>query len=307
MMNQEQLKELVEQLEQERNGDKEHDREVLMRWLENYRGDEDAEPLLMELGRQLYLLDEEDNSRMIEAYWEEKRKEVEEAEAKVDQHLMRGNRKAALDALEGIFEMVRDCPLPDSCVWMDFDSLLDGMVFQDYYSEEIAGREIVRHPLHPASSLYRYGHMLLAMGLYEEAHELLSLLVSLDPVCPKYMLELCEVYKKTGNLSDAYDGALWTLECAATSEQMAACYRLIAYCLEKNGEYQDAIAIYKLSLSFQSSPAAEAELAGIRKKNGSLTGDSEPDIAECCERLGIPMEISENVRMNQMLLKPLMS
>ena len=58
MMNQEQLKELVEQLEQERNGDKEHDREVLMRWLENYRGDEDAEPLLMELGRQLYLLDE---------------------------------------------------------------------------------------------------------------------------------------------------------------------------------------------------------------------------------------------------------
>ena len=67
MMNQEQLKELVEQLEQERNGDKEHDREVLMRWLENYRGDEDAEPLLMELGRQLYLLDEEDNSRMIEA------------------------------------------------------------------------------------------------------------------------------------------------------------------------------------------------------------------------------------------------
>ncbi|MDO4804091.1 MAG: hypothetical protein Q4A32_04650 [Lachnospiraceae bacterium] len=32
MMNQEQLKELVEQLEQERNGDKEHDREVLMRW-----------------------------------------------------------------------------------------------------------------------------------------------------------------------------------------------------------------------------------------------------------------------------------
>ena len=141
---------------------------------------------------------------------------------------MRGNRKDALNALASILEILKDFPLPDSCVWMDFNSLLDGMVFQDYYQEEIAGREIMRHPLHPASSLYRYGHLLKGMGLYEEALEPLSMLVALDPVCPEYMMELCEVYKQTGNLQDAYDGALWTLGCASTPEQMAAIERALA-------------------------------------------------------------------------------
>lgn len=304
-MNQEQFNALIEQLEQERNGDKEHDRKVLMRWLEDYRGNESAEPLLMELGRQLYSLDEEDNSRMIEAYWEAKRAEAEKAEAEAGRQLSRGNRKGALDALAPILETLRDFPLPDNYVWMDFNSLLDGMVFQDYYREEIAGREILRHPLRPAASLYRYGHLLLGMRQYEEALEPLSMLVSLDPVCPEYMFELCEAYMQTGNLSDAYDGARWSLECASTPEQMAACYRIMAYCLVKSEEYRDAIALYKLSLRFQSSPVAEAELARARKRSGIFGGDNEPDSAECCERLGIPVEISETVRLNQKLLNPL--
>ena len=146
------------------------------------------------------------------------------------------------------------------------------------------------------------------MDRAEEALEPLEMLVDLDPVCPKYLFELGEAYKRSGKIKEAYDTAMQALECASSRAELARGYRDLAYCMAESDAYEDAVKLYLLSLHFQSSRNAEAEIAWIQKKKG-VSADSYDDnaIIERCRELEIPLEISETVRKNMELLDLLMN
>ena len=61
--------------------------------------------------------------------------------------------------------------------------------------------------------------------------------------------------------------------------------------------------LYLLSQRYQATRQAEAEIIWIQKKTGTtVDGYNEQAITERCQELGIPIGISETVRMNMEFL-----
>ena len=306
-MDRTEIDKLLRKMDGELNGDPEHDADVMHEWAERYRGDPDAEPLFMEIGRRLAdLIMEEEGDLPLEIYndmVETADEDYREACALIEEK----QYEDALHKLLVLTAVIREYPLAEGTDWMDFNSFLDSLVYQDLYSEEIGDNEIGRHPMHPARILYTCGSLLIEMDRAEEALEPLEMLVSFDPVCPAYLFELGEAYKRTGRIKDAFENALWALSCAQNRADMARCYRDLAYCFAENNEFENAMIFNMMSLHFQSSRQAESEIAWIRKKAGiDPAAFSSEMIMQRCAEMGIPVGISETVQQNIDFLKTVM-
>ena len=306
-MDQTELDKLIKQMESELTGDPDHDAEVMNSWGERFRGDPEAEPFLYEISKRLFNLMLDEDGNLSREIFDDMVKTSGEDFEEACRLISENKYEEALSKLLVLTALIDAYELPDNTVWMDFNSYLDSLVYQDYYKEEIGGREIGRHPMHPSAILYTCGSLLIEMDRAEEALEPLEMLLDFDPVCPKYLFELIEAYKRTGRMKDAFDNAVWGLSCAQNRPEMARCYRDMAYCLAETGEYEDAMMFNMLSLSFQSTRQAQTEIAWIRKKAGiDPAAFTDEKIRQRCKELDIPMEISETVRRNIAFLQSIM-
>ena len=303
-MEETELLKIKNEIDAELNGDPGHDADVLDAWGDRYRGESGAEELISWIGRRLAAIVMETEGGLPDKIFEDM---IADADKEYEQACLLINRQKneeALDKLLVLTELVKAYPLPDDVVWTDFSSYLDGLVYQDYYREFIGDREIRRHPMRPAEILFTCGSLLIETGQPAEAVKPLKMLVSLDPVCAYYLFELGEAYKRTGNIQDALETASWALSCAQTPAELARCCRDMGYCLSENGEFEDAMMFYMLSLKYQSSRQAELEIAWIQRKSG-ITPDrfSDEKIRQRCEELEVQIGLSETVRSNIALLK----
>ena len=125
-------------------------------------------------------------------------------------------------------------------------------------------------------------------------------------MCPKYLFELGDACKRVGDFEEAFSTALWALECVSTDADAARCYRDLGYCMAEAGEFENAALLYQLSIRFQPSPMAEAELRWIGEMSGALpVRYGEDELLRRCEALGVPTGLSETVQKNLRLLKTL--
>ena len=298
-MDETELNEIMKKIEKEMTGDPEKDAEILNNWGERYRQDPGSEPLLREIGRRLFDLVVKEDPDLPQQIFDDMVQTADEDYAEACRLIEAQQYEDALGKLLVLASLIRAYPLSEDFVWTDFASSLDSRVYQDYFSEKIGEREIARHPMHPASMLYTLGTLLIEMGRPEEAKEPLKMLMNFDPVCPRYLFELGEAYKRTGQLQDAWNTALWALQCVSNRSELARVYRDLAFCLSETGQYEDSAALYHLSLHYQSSRHAEAEIAWIRRKSGiALDGFNFETISNRCNELNIPVGISETVQRN---------
>lgn len=293
------MKKLIEQIESELNGDPEHDADVLDEWAQRYRSDPDAGRLMEAIAHRLVEIIMEEEGDLPQQIFDDMVETADDDFHDALDLIEEKQYEEALNKLLVLTEVIRHYPLPEGTVWKDFSSYLESLVYQDYYSEEIGGREVGRHPMHPAPILYTCGSLLIEMEHAEEARDVLELLCDLDPVSPKYLFELSEAYKRTGQLQDAYDTSLWALKCATDRSELSRGYRDLAYCLTEVKQFEDAVMLYLLSQRYQATRQAEAEIIWIKKNTGlTVDGYNEQAITERCKELNIPVGISETVRMN---------
>ncbi len=306
-MDKKQFEDLISQLDSELNGDADHDIDVLNSWGEKYRGEPDSEPLMREISRRLFSFLEEEDSELPGQIITDM---IDGVDAEYDEacDLIREQHyEEALKKLLPMVEKIRDFPLPQDTVWMDFASYIDALVFQDYFSEMINDREIGRHPLRPGRILYTLGNLLIEMERAEDAIEPLQMLTEFDPVCPLYLFELGEAYKRTGRIREAGNTALNAIACASNKAELARSYRDLAYCMAESNDFEDAAVFYLLSLRYETSRSAQAELAWIRKKAGvSPEKFTDEYISDRCAEMDITIGISEVVRDNLNLLNDVM-
>ena len=298
-MDEAELNEILQKIESEMTGDPERDADILNDWGERYREQPGSEPLLQEIGRRLFQLVIDEDPELTQEIFDDMVSTADEDYAEACRLIEEKQYDEAIGKLQVLAALARAYPLSEGSVWTDFNSFLDSLVYQDYFSEKIGEREIARHPMHPAHMLYTLGSLLIEMGQAEEAVEPLGMLLALDPVCPKYLFELGEAYKRTGQMQEAYDNAKWALMCASNRSELARAYRDLAFCFSETGAYEDAVMLNLLSLQYQSSRHAEAEIAWIHKQSGiSSEGFSYETITERCRELNIPVGISETVQQN---------
>lgn len=296
-MNNAELEKILQQIEKELTGDPEHDAGILDAWADRYRGVPEAEPLLDAISRHMVSLFMEEEGNMPELVYEDMVATADDDYREACELINAGNYDEALQKLLVLTAVVRTYPLPEDKIWTDLTSYQDYLLFMEYFRENIRDREIARHPMRPADFLFTCGRLLIELDRPGEALEPLMMLNALDPVCPRYLFELGEAYKRTGMTDDARETALWALHCASNPKDLSRAYRDLGYCLIESENYRDAVIMYLLSLRFHSTRQAETEIFWIRKNAGiSPETISEEMITRRCEELDVPIGISDTVR-----------
>ena len=301
------LTRLSAKIRSELTGDTSQDREILLAWAERFRGDETAQPLLREIGRLLFQLDQEIALPLTEEVIGRFLRQEEEALSQAVERLAEGEFAQAETILAPALEEIDSFFLPEDSLWMDFNSFLDGLLFQDLFREEIGDREILRHPLHPSDLLYARATALLGQGKTGQARETLERLTQLDPVCPEYLCALADVCLGDNAVEDAWEALCWALVCASTREEAAYCYYLLSRCCEAKGRGSDALLLLQKSLRVSPSPEAEEALARMTEQTGAATDLSDETINRRCQELDIPTGRSEVVEENLAFLASLSS
>lgn len=298
---------LINQLEFELNGDADHDIDILNQWAEKYRGNPEAGLLNRTISRKLFDLLTTEGAGMPSQLIEDIIADSKETYNEACQLIGSGKYEEAVQILLPLADIIPDIPLSEDTVWMDFNSYLDSLLYQDFFEEFIDGREIGRHPMHPGKILFTLGSLLIDLNRPEEAADALQMLLTYDPVCPKYLFEMAEAYKRTGDIQDAASSSLRALTCASSNEELARGYRDLAYCMSEAEAYEDAMMLNLLSLHYQPSRHAETEIEWIQKKSGiSPDAFSGEAILKRCEELNIPIGISEPVKQNLDFLNMIM-
>ena len=299
--------ELISQLESELNGDAGHDIDILTQWTEKYRGNPETGLLNRTISHRLFNLLLEENAELPTQIVEDVIAGMEETYIEARQLISLGKYEEAVQKLQPLEDLIADLPLPEDTVWMDFNSYLDSLLYQDFFEDFIDGREIGRHPMHPGKILFTLGSLLIELNRPEEAADTLQMLLTYDPVCPKYLYEMTEAYKRTGDIQDAAGSSLQGLSCASTNEELARGYRNLAYCMSEAESYENAMMLNLLSLYYQPSRHAETEIEWIQKKAGISPDDYSGEmILKRCEELNIPVGISEEVKHNMDFLNMIM-
>ncbi len=302
-MNTVEYERLLLQLHGELTGEAQQDRAVLLQWADRYKGNTEAGPLLREIGRMLFVLDEETIAPLTQDFLDEALTRSDQIHAEAAKLMQEERYEAAAEILGAAVEEMTDVALPSDSVWMDFHSFLDGLLFEDYFSEEIDGREVRRHPLRPARLLRTYGEVLSQLNRYHEATMILERLTSLDPVCSEDLCALADAYLCTDRTEDAWDTACWALLCASTHEEAARCYLLLALCRGEEEDWENAAVLLQKSLRVQPTSEAEAVLADIESQAGRSFDFTNDDINRRCEAMDVPTGRSEAVEQNLAFLE----
>lgn len=297
---------LKEKLHKELNGDRDHDEKVLLKWAERFGNDPEAEEILEEIAALVLETDPADEPLFTDAFLEERARLSQETLGAAYGLIEDERPEEALELLMPLVDELPFVPLSEDCVWTDFREFLDGMLFQEYYGEEIRGREIRRHPLRPADVLFTAGSLLIELGREEEAVPVLEQLFTLDPVCPVYLFELGEAYKRTGRMEEAMRLARLSMYCARTEEELARAYRDLAYCLGETGPKEDAMMLYTFSLTLEDALQARSELEYLSEVSGlSLKDLTREKAKDRVREMGLPETISAAVLRNIAILNAL--
>ncbi len=302
-MNTVEYERLLLQLHGELTGEAQQDRAVLLQWADRYKGNTEAGPLLREIGRMLFVLDEETIAPLTQDFLDEALTRSDQIHAEAAKLMQEERYEAAAEILGAAVEEMTDVALPSDSVWMDFHSFLDGLLFEDYFSEEIDGREVRRHPLRPARLLRTCGDALVFLERYDEAVPVLERLTGLDPVCAEDLCTLADAYLCADRAEDAWDTAGWALFCASTNEEAAQCYLLLALCRSETEDWENAAVLLRKSLLVSPSEEAEAVLAELEAQTGIKADFTKEEIDRRCEAMEVPTGRSEAVELNLAFLE----
>ena len=251
----------------------------------------------------LFRLDEEDTVPLTQGFLDEAVARMEQTLSEAQDLMAAGKPEEAVEVLVPAAEDLEDFPLSEDSVWTDFHSFLDGLLFEDYFSEEIDGREVRRHPLRPAELLRTYAEDLVWLERYEEAVPILERLTALDPVCAEDLCALTDVYLCSDRAEDAWDTAVWALLCASTHEEAARCYLLLAVCRGEAEDWEDAAVLLTKSLLVQDTEEAAAMLTEVRRAAGQVFAFTAEEVNRRCEALEVPIGRSEAVELNLAFLE----
>lgn len=154
---------------------------------------------------------------------------------------------------------------------------------EELFNEYVGCEKVLRHipDNQPLLDLYYiYGFLLLEDNQLEKAEEYLKKAIKINPVSSRIILELCEIYKvHTYTLNKFYIYAADALKYAYYPQDIARCYRSLAYYYVEENQLETALALLNYSMEFELSPMAYSEINYIKSKNGDLALTPEESIA----------------------------
>ncbi len=197
----------------------------------------------------------------------------------------------ALKIIEDLVKKVED---------LDFfkdDHVSEYHVFDEPFEEVLycfktePEKKIRRADISYTEIYFLYGCLLVEMQQLSSARDVLEKGLRWNPVSFRIMTEYMETYKIEGDLETFLSLSRDAFEIAFRPKDVARCYRNFGYYFVEKELYPEAIAVYRLSLLFDSeSNQAQSELYYINEKTGGrFDVPSRETMEGYAEKYGFPV------------------
>ena len=178
-----------------------------------------------------------------------------------------GNYEVPLNKLDSFMEtfpgMFEDDKVSE---YHYFTNPLEEMIFRKYIGAKKQMRYIPDNQ--PLLDLYYvYGFLLLESKQYDKAEIYLKKALKINPVSARIILELCEIFKiHTYTYNEYFIRTSDALKYAYYPQDIARCYRNLAYYYIEENNLKTALALFIYSMEYEPSPLAYAEIKEIQTK-----------------------------------------
>ncbi len=275
-------------------GDAQQDIAYLREQSELYKDDENATEILRAIGRKIYSLipdeEKEEFENLVGNDVESVNRTVEEALFLLKQNQPQKAEKmlASLIAhLDGLFQ-------PDEeCNYFCFANPLEEILYQIHSKS----KKTVRKSIYDFVSIYYYyGYALIENGKLDEAEMALQNALRWNPVSVMVMKELGEIYKIRKDFDEYLKWTKQILKFVYSASDIARCYRNLGYYYTEIEKYDIASALYYLSIEYEQTEIANAELFYIAKQTGTVPQKlPTQEMKELFEKYHIPFGADKDV------------
>ncbi|WP_298523472.1 lipopolysaccharide assembly protein LapB [uncultured Methanobrevibacter sp.] len=271
--------EIIKEIKANLGENRDLNRKYLSSQIEKYKDHPYNKEIIREVSRMMWdCLSDEEKEEFIEI--SDKENPIMDILDEISEYLELGEYKKALDILDEFMEsfpgMFEDDKVSE---YHSFTNPLEELLFRKYIGAKKEVRLIPDNK--PVLDLYYiYGFLLLEDNQLEEAEENLKKANKINPVSARIILELSEIYKKHTPTFNKF--VMYTTEALTYSyypQDIARCYRNLAYYYIEENNFEVAVALLKYSMTFEMSIMAHSELHYIESKGQSTDMNLEEAIA----------------------------
>ena len=262
--------EIINEIKANLGENRDLNRKYLSAQIEKYKDHPYNKEIIREVSRMMWdCLSDEEKEEFIEI--SEKENPIMDILNEISEFLEVGDYKKALEILDEFMEsfpgMFEDDKVSE---YHSFTNPLEELLFRKYVGAEKEVRLIPDNK--PLLDLYYiYGFLLLENNQLEEAEISLKKANKINPVSARVILELSEIYKKhTPSFNKFYMYTTDALTYSYYPNDIARCYRNLAYYYVEENKFNIAIALLKYSMSFEMNVMAYSELHYIETKGQNI-------------------------------------
>lgn len=262
--------EIINEIKANLGENRDLNRKYLSAQIEKYKDHPYNKEIIREVSRMMWdCLSDEEKEEFIEI--SKKENPIMDILNEISEFLEVGDYKKALEILDEFMEsfpgMFEDDKVSE---YHSFTNPLEELLFRKYVGAEKEVRLIPDNK--PLLDLYYiYGFLLLENNQLEEAEISLKKANKINPVSARVILELSEIYKKhTPSFNKFYMYTTDALTYSYYPNDIARCYRNLAYYYVEENKFNIAIALLKYSMSFEMNVMAYSELHYIETKGQNI-------------------------------------
>ena len=261
---------------------------------EKYKDHEMATEILRAIGRLMYSQIPQDKLEEFEKMLDKDKAGIKATLDEVDFNIYKKNYEKALALLDPLIEsskvMFRDDRMSE---YHSFDEPFEETLY--HYLER--PEKDMRPASIPYSHLYlRRASILYELGRHEEAVESCEAALKWNPVCASAYFEMTENKKQLGDMDSYLKLTLDMFKRAFRPQDLAHCYRNLAFWFVEQEMYMEAIGCLFCSLEYEKSQVAQSELFYIQAKTGEeLRYPSLEEFQQTAEKYGFPIGPDEDV------------
>ena len=174
-----------------------------------------------------------------------------------------------------------------------FDNLMEEILYSYYTKPE----KDLRHSDIDYATIYtQYGSLLIDLERWDDAQKVLEKARKWNPASAYVIFELCETYKHKNQLDLYFDTVKDAFKYAYEPKTVARCFRNLGWYFVEKELYDEAMAVYVMSLQYEQSDFVSSEMYYISQKTGKAV--SQPtleDIKKAAEKYGFPIGAHEDV------------
>lgn len=286
---------IMREISQGLTGNPEEDMKYLCDQGDKYKDHEFGKEILRACGRMMADLIPEDKKRELEQVLEKDSKGIEAALEEVRFCIYKKDYDKALKLMEGIVKEQEETNMYADDSVSEYHCFREPMEDLIYQVNENPEKDLRNSPVDYAEVYMIYGSLLVELKRLDDAEIYLRKAIRWNPSSAQIAFEYAEIFKMRGMIEEFADLTRKTFKISFRSENIARCYRNLAYYYVEKQEYEAAVCCLLYSTKFGKSELVQSELYYISQKTGKIFDPDPDELKAIFEKNEIPFGADENI------------